>query len=318
MFQIIPVIIAGTALLSGCSSGGQRSQPPVAEAPTSGAGNGTGTPLKIQPPASPAIADGSTEDAGADNTPTPQDAGTSQSDAGPGPICPPILPPTTSPLINENMDQFNSALWSTSNDWSNGAPFDCGWRSDHVSFSGGLMTLQIDNAGCPSGCSGEPYAAGEFRSLANYGYGLLEGRFKPAPVSGTDTSLFFYTGPSEGNPWDELDIEILGKDTTRLQTNYIVKGVGGHEEPDENKKLLGFDAAQDFHEYAVQWSASTICWYVDRQLFRRVDGSDTVPLPTTAGKIMMNLWTGDYAWTGPFNYTGPVTAQYDWVKYSAL
>ena len=37
------------------------------------------------------------------------------------------------------------------------------------------------------------------------------------------------------------DVEILGKDTTKLQTNYFTDGVGGHE----TVISLGFDASAD-------------------------------------------------------------------------
>lgn len=232
-----------------------------------------------------------------------------------GAVCEAILPPTTNPLINDDLNSLNSSLWSASN-WANGGVFNVGWRPDHISFSGGFMTIQLDNAGCPSGCYNMPYASGEYRSNANYGFGLLEGQFKPAKAAGTDSSLFLYTGPSDnGNPWDETDIEILGKDTTKMQTNYIVSGVGGHEVMID----LGFDAAQDWHDYAVNWTKNAICWYVDKNLVRQVIGSAGTPLPVTAGKIMMNLWTGtsaETAWLGALTYTGQVTAQYRLVRFT--
>ena len=39
-----------------------------------------------------------------------------------------------------------------------------------------------------------------------------------------------YTGPSEGKPWDEIDIEFLGKDTTKVQFNYFTHGRGQKDE----------------------------------------------------------------------------------------
>ena len=60
------------------------------------------------------------------------------------------------------------------------------------------------------------------------------------------TSLFTYTGPAEGTQHDEIDIEFLGNDTTKMQVNYYVNGVGGHEAIIN----LGFDAAASAHEYA--------------------------------------------------------------------
>jgi len=176
-----------------------------------------------------------------------------------------------------------------------------------------VMTLTLDNAPCPAGCSGEPFAAGEYRSNQTYGYGRYEVRMKAAAGSGLVTSFFTYTGPSERppTPWDEIDIEILGKDPSKLQTNYFTSGVGGHESTLD----LGFDASLAFHTYAFEWSRTQIAWYVDGVL-RHVENGARGPLPTTPGRVMMNLWTGEGvdSWLGPFSYTTPVYARYDYVR----
>ncbi|GAB4108896.1 MAG: hypothetical protein OHK0022_61150 [Roseiflexaceae bacterium] len=116
-------------------------------------------------------------------------------------------------------------------------------------------------------------------------------------------------------PWDEIDIEILGKDTTKMQTNYYTNGVGGHETMID----LGFDAALDFHTYAFEWTPTSIKWYVDGVLVHSENGSRG-PLPTHAGKLMMNIWPGIGvdSWLGPFNYSGPLSQQVDWVRYTPL
>jgi endo-1,3-1,4-beta-glycanase ExoK len=209
-----------------------------------------------------------------------------------------------------------SALFQKADGWTNGAPFYCGWRADRVNFSGGIMTLTLSNASCPSGCSNIPYGSGEYRTVAKYGYGRFEARFKAAKASGTvAASLFTYTGPSTGTPWDEIDIEILGKDTTKMQTNYYTNGVGGKEVMIN----LGFDASAGFHTYAFEWTSTAIRWYVDGNLVHTETGSKG-PLPTNPGQIMVNLWpgTGVDSWLGPFSYTGALQAQYDYISYSPI
>jgi endo-1,3-1,4-beta-glycanase ExoK len=208
----------------------------------------------------------------------------------------------------DGLDVYNSSLWQKANGWTNGGHFNCGWRADHISFSGGIMTLTLDNATCTAGCSGKPYASGEYRTLDVYGYGKFETRMKVAKGSGIVSSFFIYNQ----TPWHEIDIEILGKDTTQIQTNYFTNGVGGHE----TLIHLGFDASAGFHNYAIVWDASSIKWYVDDVLIHTETGSRG-PLPTVAGKIMANLWpgTGVDSWLGPFSYSGPLTAQYQWIQY---
>jgi beta-glucanase (GH16 family) len=178
------------------------------------------------------------------------------------------------------------------------------------------MTIALDTQTCSAGCSSRPYASGEYRTNNNYGYGRYEGRFKTAKGSGiVGGSLFTYTGPSDNQPWDEVDIEILGKDTTKMQTNYYTNGIGGHE----TLINLGFDSSVAFHTYAFEWTATSIKWFVDGVLVHTENGSRG-PLPTHRSKLMMNLWPGIGVddWLGPFTYTGPLADQVDWVRYTPL
>ncbi len=213
----------------------------------------------------------------------------------------------------DNLDSYNTGMFSKADGWTNGDPFNVGWRADHVNFSGGIMTLTIDNQSCPSGCSNRPYASGEYRTNNLYGYGLYEGRFKAAKGSGTVTSLFTYTGPSDSQPWDEIDFEVLGKNTTQMQLNYFTNGVGGHE----TIINLGFDSSAAFHTYGFEYRATYIKWFVDGVLVHTETGSRG-PLPTHTMKLMVNFWPGIGVdgWLGPFSYTGPLSAQYDWLKYT--
>jgi beta-glucanase (GH16 family) len=233
-------------------------------------------------------------------------------------------PPTSTPMPTstptggffDDMNGYNTGLFQKADGWTNGDPFNVGWRADHVNFSGGFMSITLDKQSCPSGCSNRPYASGEYRTSSNYGYGRYEGRLKPAKGSGiVAASLFTYTGPSDNQPWDEIDIEILGKDTSKVQLNYYTNGVGGHETLID----LGFDAAAGFHTYAFEWTASSIRWYVDGRLVHTENGSRG-PLPTHRSKLMMNLWPGIGvdSWLGPFNYSSPLQYQVDWVRYTPL
>jgi len=214
---------------------------------------------------------------------------------------------------SDPFDSQATSRWSKADGWSNGDPFNVGWRADHVTFADGIMTLTLDDSPCPNGCSGEPYASGEYRTNDFYGYGRYEVRMKAAAGSGLVSSFFTYSDPyaRPGVPWDEIDIEILGKNPTKMQTNYFTSGVGGHESTID----LGFDASAAFHTYAIEWSSARIAWYVDG-LLRHVEEGARGPLPSTPGRVMMNLWAGRGvdSWLGTFQYAGPVRAEYDLVQ----
>ena len=190
--------------------------------------------------------------------------------------------------------------------WSNGDMFNCTWRASNISFSDGNMNLKIDrdvNGG---------YSGGEYRTRQKFGYGMYDVKLKAIKNDGVVTSFFTYTGPTDGTIWDEIDIEILGKDTTQVQFNYYTDGVGGHEYVHN----LGFDASQGFHQYGFLWLPGRITWYVDGEAVYTA----TKDIPTTPGKIMMNVWPGIGVddWLKPYNGATPLTAQYEWASFTKV
>jgi|GEM_PF-542913 len=207
----------------------------------------------------------------------------------------------------DGLDSMDRDRWEKSNGWSNGDPFYCGWRSDHVTFADGKMALTLDNAKSAD----KPYTSGEFRTSEFYGYGTLEASIRAASGEGVvAASLFFHTGPYDKNPHDEIDVEII---KGKLQVNYYVNGKGGNEKVIE----LGFDPSRAFHAYKIDWRPDSIIWYVDDKEVHRVNAS-AGPLPKTPGRIIMNLWpgTGVDNWLGKFEYRAPLIAEYDWIKYT--
>ena len=199
--------------------------------------------------------------------------------------------------IGRNGTIWNDDSWgsipSNSRGWTNGNPFNVNWYNDNVTFHNGNMQLIIDDDF--KSTNEVPYSGGEFRSKAFYGYGRYEVSLKAIKNDGVVSSFFTYTGPSDNNPWDEIDVEVLGKDTSKVQFNYFRDGKGEHEYMYD----LGFDASEDFHTYAFEWHKDKIIWFVDGKEAHRVDKA----IPVIKGKIMMNAWAGKNvdAWLNHFN-----------------
>ncbi|CAM4188459.1 glycoside hydrolase family 16 protein [Paenibacillus typhae] len=207
--------------------------------------------------------------------------------------------------LEDDFTMFNEDFWKKTDGYSNGSMFNCTWSEKNITFSeDGQMILSLT-----SPASGEFYGA-EYRSLEKYGYGLYEIRMKPAVNPGIVSSFFTYTGPSEGEPWDEIDIEFLGKNTRQVQFNYFTDGVGEHEQVIE----LDFDAAEEFHWYGFEWKKDAITWYIDG----RPVHTATENIPSTPGRIMMNLWngTGVDSWLEPYDGKAPLHAYYDQFRYT--
>lgn len=182
--------------------------------------------------------------------------------------------------------------------------FGCYWSRNNVTFDGDNMTLTLSQGG-------DGYYGGEYRSNAKYGHGYYSVSMRPLAMDGVISSFFTYTN----NPWDEIDIEFLGDDTTKVQFNYYTSGVDGHE----YVYHLGFDASKEFHTYGFEWLEDCIIWYVDGKAVYKA----TKDIPVTDAQIMMNLWNveaGDNEslqnWAGVFTGEGlPGYAYYEWIGF---
>ncbi len=191
-----------------------------------------------------------------------------------------------------------------SNGYSNGNEFNCTWSKNNASVENGVMSMSVS-------AEANGYAGAEYRTNNTYSYGFYSVCMKAAGCSGIISSFFTYTYQPV---WDEIDIEFLGKDTSEVQFNYFTNGTGGHEYLFD----LGFDASEEFHEYAFDWQSDSITWYVDGVAVYRA----TENIPSHPMQIMMNVWNpvrADWSdgWSGRLDETAlPATAQYKWFAYA--
>jgi endoglucanase len=187
------------------------------------------------------------------------------------------------------------------NDRGNGPPFNCSFQRSNAVISNDILTLSLTKGG------DKGFIGAEYRSSGYFSFGYYSVSMKAAKCPGVISSFFTYTGW----PWDEIDIEFLGDDTTKVQFNYYTNGVGGHE----YVHYLGFDASEDFHEYGFDWQPDSITWYVDGKAVYQA----TQSIPSHPGQIMMNIWNvadTNANWAGKFDESGiPVHAQYQWIGY---
>lgn len=211
--------------------------------------------------------------------------------------------------FGEGFEYDNSQIWEKADGWSNGGMFNCTWRAYNANVNNGVLNLSITYDWRQGS---KPYARAEYRTRNKFGYGLYQVRMKPAKNTGIVSSFFIYTGPTDGTPWDEIDIEFLGKDTTKVQFNYFTNGVGNHEYTYD----LGFDASASYHTYAFNWQPNYIAWLVDgREVYRAYSN-----IPSHPGKIMLNIWPGIGVndWLGAYDGRTGLTASYDWVAYDPI
>ncbi|MHB1314127.1 MAG: family 16 glycosylhydrolase [Christensenellales bacterium] len=123
-------------------------------------------------------------------------------------------------------------------------------------------------------------------------YGKFIAELKPSDVRGLVTGMFLH----RNSPHQEIDIEFLGKDTTKMLINVFYNpGV-------EETKLeygyrgtpvlidLGFDAAKEFHRYEIEWCAHMLRWSVDGRIVHERVVWNPTPIPCLPMEFNVNLW----------------------------
>ncbi|MGX5720331.1 endo-1,3-1,4-beta-glycanase ExoK [Shinella zoogloeoides] len=209
----------------------------------------------------------------------------------------------------EEFDRLDTSRWYVSDGWNNGAHQNCTWSKDSVKVESGKLALSFEAR--PAG--ERQYACGEIQTLKRYGYGTYEVRMKSATGSGLNSAFFSYIGPTDKKPHDEIDFEVLGKDTSRVQVNQYISGKGG------NEKLVPVPGGADggFNDYAFVWQQHRLAYYVNGTLVQEV--TDAAKLPTHAQKIFLSLWGTDTlsGWMGRFAFAGPTTMEVERIAFTA-
>lgn len=229
--------------------------------------------------------------------------------------------PVAQGSFRDDLTTLDTARWMRADGWANGSPFASAWKADHVATTTSLMSLRLSNVTT----LGKPYTSGQYQSLGYHGYGCYEARFRPVSAAGVVSSFFTFAGPYDngGNGLhNEIDIEFVGANTRRMQTNFWANGAP--KTGNEYNIPLPFDAAEGLHQYAFKWTSTGIEWFVDGVSVYKVLDSATRPTPKASDslqKIMVNLWPVDATaagWAGTFSYPGsPLSSTYDWVRYTA-
>lgn len=141
----------------------------------------------------------------------------------------------------------------------------------------------------------KPFSSGELQSIGLQRYGYFEARLRAPRGAGVVTGFFTYTRQGGEETWDEIDVEILGRDTRSVLLSYFNDGVR-----QSYTHRLGFDAAHGWHTYAFEWTPNYIRWYVDGRLLREATGAE-LPIPDAPQRLYLNLWSTETltSWVGP-------------------
>jgi endo-1,3-1,4-beta-glycanase ExoK len=208
--------------------------------------------------------------------------------------------------FREDFDRLSPDVWLTSDGWTNGDHQNCTWSKRAVEIADGKLRLSFlpDAKG---------HLCGEVQTNATFHHGTYEARIRTGTGSGLNAAFFTYIGPVHDAPHDEIDFEILTRNTGEVSLNTFVSG-----EP-KNGTTVPVDPAADaaFHDYAFIWEPGLIRWFVDGVEVHRA----TETLPVTPQKLYFSLWGSDTLtdWMGPFTAPdGPVVMEVDWTAFTPL
>ncbi|MFB9725688.1 family 16 glycosylhydrolase [Haloechinothrix salitolerans] len=193
---------------------------------------------------------------------------------------------------------------ATSIKWSAGKPLDDDetWKlrddtfpSNLALFSPRNVTAHIDGLALAMRRESTPvreFTAAAIASRTNYLYGSFAAEFRPSSVPGLITGLFLH----RNGPRQEIDIEFLGNDTTKMLVNVFYNP--GHDgtkleygyRGTPTEIALGFDAAADFHTYEIDWRPNRIAWKVDGETVYERTLWNPTPIPDQPLEFNLNLW----------------------------
>ncbi|WP_290746599.1 glycoside hydrolase family 16 protein [Fibrobacter sp. UBA4309] len=179
------------------------------------------------------------------------------------------------------------------------------------------------------------YYGAELTGRDQFTYGRFEARMKMLSIPGSVSSMFLYYDPSYllgKQPWNEIDIEVLGTTDTSWQANLITRYPNDTLEngtvkkntkvTSESKHPFGFGATEDFHLFTLVWTPEYISWEIDSVEIRRDTlgmAKGQVEFMTQQQSLRFNVWASkSQAWVGKFTgdelADGPKIQYIDYVR----
>lgn len=208
----------------------------------------------------------------------------------------------------DDFDTLSTDRWLISDGWTNGPHQNCTWSKGAVTVEGGVLRLSFLPDAAP-GATG--HLCGEVQTHATHHYGTYEARIRTAKGSGLNAAFFTYIGPIHDAPHDEIDFEVLTRDTTKVSLNTFVSGA------QQNGTSVPVDPPADeaFHDYAFIWEPGLLRWFVDGVEVHRADAN----LPVMPQKLYFSFWGSETFtdWMGPFEKPdGPLVMEIDWAAFT--
>lgn len=230
--------------------------------------------------------------------------------AGPCPAQP--LDPKFTLRWEDNFDSFDDSRWQKRD--HSFAENLARFNFDNAVAEEGYLKLRLTNDPSGDGDNYKAYAGAEVMTTDTFQYGRFDTCAKWGDGFGIVASFFTY---ADGE-WNEIDIEYLGYNPVGIQYNLIWDTNPGQDRNlayDPYFDVLGVDAADDFHQYSVEWVPGELRFYVDGML-RHIESEASAVAIDSPTTLRMNLWISDTEFAGNGHDPGAVPSEtlYDWVR----
>ncbi|MFT3731419.1 MAG: family 16 glycosylhydrolase [Hyphomicrobium sp.] len=212
----------------------------------------------------------------------------------------------------ERFDRLSRSFWYVADGWANGDWQACTFSDNNVAIADGALSVELK----AQKLKDRDYSCASVQSTQVFGYGTYEARMQSAAASGTVSAFFAYAGgPPLNQPGDEIDFEVLGRDTNKVQLNYFV------DAKPQGPQLVdvGSDSSKGMNDYAFEWAPNALRWYINGKLVREVIKSDNMPFPTHKMRIFLMIWNSMTLtdWLGPFKaQSETLAARFAWVAFT--
>ncbi len=168
--------------------------------------------------------------------------------------------------------------WST--DFTAGKDSIKGWKQ-----TAGSLKYSSDGAQFVISQKGDAPTIG---SDAYFHFGYVEVTMKASSGQGIVSSIVL-----ESDDLDEVDWEWIGGVDSKVQTNYFGKG-----NTTTYDRMIQYDVANnqnEFHTYALNWTAESLTWLIDSKPVRTLNYADAVGgknYPQTPCNLRLGNWAG--------------------------
>ena len=230
-------------------------------------------------------------------TDVPNEETTPNTEATPAPAAPALPAPNQigEPFIDRFDQPTLGSHWFVSDGWGNGPHMDNDWRKSQVSTGPNGLVLTLDKS--PPG-EAKPLVSGEVRTMPFYRYGYFEVNMKVPRGSGLVTGIFTYAHIDGRVRSNEIDVEILGRDTRTLEATIHENGKSTHK-----RVRLPFDSADGFHTFGFDWQPGYVRWYADGKMIFEEAGPAAARL-VRPQQLIFDVWgsTQLKSWVGPIDH----------------